>query len=73
MHAGIHQLPAVAALDLDDEILAILEQAQGTAVFRNRGGVEQNKTFHGFLKGRGQLCRVGSSLKADTVRLAMEP
>ncbi len=58
VHARVHQLPAVAALDLDDEILAILEQAQGTAVFRDRGGVEQNETFHGNLyKGEGKQAR----------------
>ncbi|MNP68103.1 hypothetical protein D3C76_1640100 [compost metagenome] len=40
VHARIHQLSAVTALDLDDEILAILEQAQGPTVLGNRGGIE---------------------------------
>src|SRR5471032_1457598 len=52
VHAGVHQLSAVAALDLDDEVLAVFEQAQGTAVFRNRSGVEQNETFHERLLSR---------------------
>ncbi|MOA15103.1 hypothetical protein D3C78_1352440 [compost metagenome] len=70
MHAGVHQLSAVAALDLDDEIFAVLEQAQGTAVFGDRGGVEQNETFHGTLieKGKtvidqGNPARLGVALR----------
>jgi len=42
-------LAAVATLDLDHEVLAILKQAQGAAVIGDRSGVEQNKTFHGYL------------------------
>ncbi|MNT45074.1 hypothetical protein D3C72_1816320 [compost metagenome] len=53
VHARVHQLAAVAALDLDDEVVAVLEQAQGTAVVGNRGGVEQDKTFHGQSRAGG--------------------
>ncbi|MFD1693080.1 hypothetical protein ACFSHR_20725 [Azotobacter chroococcum] len=53
MHAGIHQLIAAAALDLDDEILAIFVQAQRTTVFRNGGCADQDETFHGHLYKEG--------------------
>ena len=51
-------LAAVTALNLDHEVFAILEQAQGTAVFGDRSGVEQNKTFHGNLIEGGKNRRL---------------
>jgi hypothetical protein len=53
-------LPAVTPLDLDDEILAVLEQAQGSAIFRDWRSVEQNETFHGAL-----LKRIGKTGRAN--------
>ncbi|MNI59207.1 hypothetical protein D3C73_1143580 [compost metagenome] len=66
VHARVHQLPAVAALDLDDEILAVLEQAKGTAVFGNRGGIEQNETFHG-----AHLKKIGSTGEGKRTQLGV--
>ena len=64
MHAAVHQLPALAALQLDHKVLAILEQAQGIRLIRNRGGIEQDMAFHGKATGRDGLavCRFVADL-----------
>ncbi len=63
VHARVHQLAAVTTLDLDDKILAVFEQAQGTAVVGDRGGVQQNETFHGNSIWKGHLARLGVALR----------
>ena len=60
VHARVHQLAAVAALDLDHEVLAVLEQAQGAAVVGDRGGIEQDKALHGGLGWRRRESKAGS-------------
>ncbi|MNG34082.1 hypothetical protein D3C84_1204870 [compost metagenome] len=66
MHARVHQLSAVAALDLDDKILAVFEQAQGAAVFRDGGGVQQNETFHG-----AHLKKIGRTREGKQTQLGV--
>jgi hypothetical protein len=53
MGAGVHQLIAVSTLDLDDEVIAIFEQAQGAAS-GNGGGIQEYEAFHrGLVVGAG--------------------
>ncbi|MCY1369208.1 hypothetical protein D9M69_562330 [compost metagenome] len=49
VHARVHQLTAVAAGDLDHEVLAVLEQAERPGAIGNRGGIQQYEALHGCL------------------------